>query len=390
MIRFLKEHTLIAGTLLLTAAGFLTRVLGFFYRIFLSRAIGAEGLGLYNMVHPVYGICFSLCAGSIQTALSRFIAANARKSKTVFRTALLISFCLSLLLAFLICRFSLPLPAMSCWKSPAPACCLLWPCPSPFPRFTPASTDTITACAGPWFPPLPRSRNRPSAWEPCFLIADILTEQGAPSHRRTGGGGHLIGEIASCLYTAAWFCLFSPSGRLEEEYSGIGRSFPASLRSFCRRLPGNCRAPDDAGPSPHGKPADLKPAGQRGSRMDSRPAFRLRPDLPGGFRSLRRSHRHGHAVYFLSFAITNSMAVLLLPDVAQAQADGKKRPHRPDHFHCPCGTVSIWEFCASASSPGSAPSWGAGVFHNAASGTFMQILAWLCPFCICLPPPAAS
>ena len=66
-----KPHPLITGTILLTAAGLLSRVLGFFYRIFLSRTIGAEGLGIYQMIFPVYGIFFSLCAGSIQTAISR-------------------------------------------------------------------------------------------------------------------------------------------------------------------------------------------------------------------------------------------------------------------------------------------------------------------------------
>ena len=72
MTDFFKKHTLIAGAVLLTAAGFLSRILGFFYKIFLSRAIGAEGLGIYQMMFPVYGICLSLCAGSLQTAISRF------------------------------------------------------------------------------------------------------------------------------------------------------------------------------------------------------------------------------------------------------------------------------------------------------------------------------
>ena len=88
MTDFFKKHTLITGTLLLTMTGFLTRFLGFFYRIFLSRTIGAEGLGSYNMVHPIFGICFALCAGSIQTAVSRFVAANTEKGKAVFRTGL--------------------------------------------------------------------------------------------------------------------------------------------------------------------------------------------------------------------------------------------------------------------------------------------------------------
>lgn len=99
MTDFFKRHTLIASTLLLTVTGFATRLLGFFYRIFLSRTIGAEGLGIFNMVHPVYGICFALCAGSIQTAISRFVAADVQKGKQVFRTGLVISLTLSIALA---------------------------------------------------------------------------------------------------------------------------------------------------------------------------------------------------------------------------------------------------------------------------------------------------
>ena len=56
-----RKRAFLTGTLLLTGTGFLCRILGFFYRIFMSRTIGAEGLGIYNMVHPVFGICFALC-----------------------------------------------------------------------------------------------------------------------------------------------------------------------------------------------------------------------------------------------------------------------------------------------------------------------------------------
>ena len=80
---YLKKHTLAAGALILTLTGFASRILGFFYRIFLSRTIGAEGLGIYQMVFPVYGICFSVCAGSIQTAISRFTAADVHQVPVV-------------------------------------------------------------------------------------------------------------------------------------------------------------------------------------------------------------------------------------------------------------------------------------------------------------------
>ena len=76
-----RKMAFITGTLLLTSTGFICRILGFFYRIFMSRTIGAEGLGIYNMVHPIFSICFAVCAGSIQTALSQYVAANQTRGR---------------------------------------------------------------------------------------------------------------------------------------------------------------------------------------------------------------------------------------------------------------------------------------------------------------------
>ncbi len=104
-----KTHPLITGTILLTAAGLLSRVLGFFYRIFLSRTIGAEGLGIYQMIFPIYGIFFSLCAGSIQTAISRFTAADPDHAKRTLLSGFSLSFAMSLAAAFVIRHFSVPL-----------------------------------------------------------------------------------------------------------------------------------------------------------------------------------------------------------------------------------------------------------------------------------------
>ena len=50
----LRRHPLIAGTMLLTISGVLSRVIGFFYRIFLSQKIGAEGMGIYQLTIPIY------------------------------------------------------------------------------------------------------------------------------------------------------------------------------------------------------------------------------------------------------------------------------------------------------------------------------------------------
>lgn len=88
---------MITGTVLLTAAGLLSRIIGFFYRIFLSRTIGAESLGLYQLTFPVLALCLSLTSSGIQTALSRFVAENRQCPGHVmrfFKMALLLSCCL--------------------------------------------------------------------------------------------------------------------------------------------------------------------------------------------------------------------------------------------------------------------------------------------------------
>ena len=101
-----RFHPLITGTLLLTAVGFFCRILGFFYRIFLSRTIGAEGLGLYQMIFPIHGIAFALCAGPIQTSLSRLTAASPEKGRAFLRASLALSLSIALPLTSLIYTFA--------------------------------------------------------------------------------------------------------------------------------------------------------------------------------------------------------------------------------------------------------------------------------------------
>ena len=66
-----RKRAIIKGTFILTLTGFATRFMGFFYRIFLSHTFGEEGVGLYQLVFPIYALCFSLTSAGIELALSR-------------------------------------------------------------------------------------------------------------------------------------------------------------------------------------------------------------------------------------------------------------------------------------------------------------------------------
>lgn len=76
-----QQHPLIIGTLILTATGLISRLIGFFYRIYLSRLFGEEGMGIYQLLSPVLSISFSLTAAGYQTAISKLVAEGAAREK---------------------------------------------------------------------------------------------------------------------------------------------------------------------------------------------------------------------------------------------------------------------------------------------------------------------
>ncbi|MCM1122074.1 MAG: polysaccharide biosynthesis protein [Eubacterium sp.] len=82
------KNPLVTGTVILTLTGLLSRFIGFFYRIFLSNVFGAEGMGIYQLISPVLALSFALTASGIQTAISKYVASetSTHDYKTSFRT----------------------------------------------------------------------------------------------------------------------------------------------------------------------------------------------------------------------------------------------------------------------------------------------------------------
>lgn len=106
-----QKKILIKGAFILTVTGLITRVIGFFYRIFLSRNFGEEGVGLYQLIFPVYALAFSLACAGIQTALSRCVAGKTALGKHSHARRLLyagitLSMTLSLLIMLLIRKYA--------------------------------------------------------------------------------------------------------------------------------------------------------------------------------------------------------------------------------------------------------------------------------------------
>ena len=62
--------SLLSGAALLTAVGLFSQLVGFGYRIALSRLVGAETMGLYQLIMPVYSTLMSLTAIGLTVAVS--------------------------------------------------------------------------------------------------------------------------------------------------------------------------------------------------------------------------------------------------------------------------------------------------------------------------------
>ena len=364
-----RKMAFITGTLLLTSTGFICRILGFFYRIFMSRTIGAEGLGIYNMVHPIFSICFAVCAGSIQTALSQYVAANQTRGRAVFRTGLVIAMGMSFLLAWVIygnagflaekllleprCAPYLPVMAVSVPFAALHACIngyYYGMQKARVPAFSQVAEQVIRMGA-------------------VFLIASIWLESGRQITVSLAVYGHLIGEMASAVFTV--FCLgFFPPCK-----DGDSRRAPAIPLSF-----GATAAPLMALALPlMGNRLILNVLGSAEAIW-----------IPN--RLMRSGHTHSEAlsVYgvltsmalpFILFpsAITNSMAVLLLPTVAEAQADGNEARissmiSMSLRYSCYMGVLCIGIFTIFGNQL------GVSVFHDQNAGTYITILSWLCPF----------
>ena len=53
----MRKNSFIQGALILTVAGIIVKFIGAFSRIYLSRLLGGEGIGLYQMAYPIYMLC---------------------------------------------------------------------------------------------------------------------------------------------------------------------------------------------------------------------------------------------------------------------------------------------------------------------------------------------
>lgn len=364
-----NKYVLLKGTLLLTGAGFITKIIGFIYRIFLSQTIGAEGMGIYQLIFPIHTLCFALSVGGIQTAISRFTAARASlKDEQGARDIFVLSGALSTAIALIV---SLILYDNASWF--AVHILLEERCTSLLKLMAfSIPMGTLHSCVNGYYY-AKKKMSIPAAsqlLEQCARVGVsyglflILTEQGLPITPMLAVAGLVGGELVSMIFSLLVILwdyrkagyrlrnLRSPGKDMKEI---LAFSFPLT----CSRLLVNVL---------HSIESVLIPGHLRLYGLDNGSALSIYGVLTGMALPL---------ILFPS-AITNAVSTVLLPSVAEQQAVGNHQAIRQAIF-LSAKYCLILGFLSTAFFFFSGDFLGLALFKNEFAATFIKTLAFICP-----------
>lgn len=115
-----KGKSFIKGAAILTAAGLLAKVMGFAYRVILTRIIEPEGMGLYQIAYPVYTTLLVISRSGIPIALAKLIAEKVslgqRKAAfRIFKVGRNLAFVVGLFFSILMAVLAKPLTVIFKW-----------------------------------------------------------------------------------------------------------------------------------------------------------------------------------------------------------------------------------------------------------------------------------
>lgn len=110
----MSKRTIVHGALIVLAASLITRILGFVFRVYISNQLGAEGMGLYQLVLSLYMLVVTFATSGISVAVSRMVAEQLEvnkygSTKTVLRMSVAYSLLISIAAGILLFAFAVPL-----------------------------------------------------------------------------------------------------------------------------------------------------------------------------------------------------------------------------------------------------------------------------------------
>lgn len=107
----MKKQSFIIGAFFLAVGGVLAKVIGAFYKIPLTYILGANGMGVYYLIFPLYSLVLVFTSSGISIAVTKLISSEHRKRNKINQSrilivASLISFSLAIVCSTLVLIFS--------------------------------------------------------------------------------------------------------------------------------------------------------------------------------------------------------------------------------------------------------------------------------------------
>lgn len=122
-----RKQSYIKGAIIISLGGFISKLLGAAYRIPLTNFLGGQGMGIYQMVYPLYCILLTVSASGIPTGIARLISSGAKGAE---RQAFILYGAIGVIGTVFMFAFAAPLASVQ--GEPAIRQCCMMLCPSVF------------------------------------------------------------------------------------------------------------------------------------------------------------------------------------------------------------------------------------------------------------------
>lgn len=377
-----KNNPLVIGTLILTITGLISRVIGFFYRIFLSQLFGEEGMGIYQLIGPVTALSFSLTVAGIQTAISKMVASETtthdyKASLRTLLTGFILSMSLSLGCTVFIYQNAGWIAASALMEPRCAPLIRILALSIPFGAIHSIANGYFYGIKSTCIPAVTQLAEQVSRVAGIFLIYYAAVLSGRTPTVTVAVAGLFIGEIAAmCISLSAVYIRFSKLLLFKQRFKDSRR-----MRSMIQNI-GNYRKlfhnmlvlsiPLSANRIIINMLQSIEavyiPSRLRLFGLDTKGALSIYGVLTGMALPL---------ILFPS-AITNSVSVLLLPIVSEAESNHnhqtiRKAVHKSIKYCLYLGAVCTLGFLLLGDFMGKF------LFHSTVAGSFIRTLSFICP-----------
>ena len=365
----MSKHAIIKGTFILTATGFISRVIGFFFRIFLSHNFGEEQMGLYQLIFPIYALCYSLSCAGIETALCRCVAkkmsrGNKREANILLYQSLVITAFCSLILSLTLLEFAAPLAIHVLGDLRCELLLQVMAFILPFSAIHSCVCGYYLGLKQTKIPAISQLIEQLARVGTVYIICELLQSQGETPSVWVAVLGLVAGEGVASIYCIRYFAT-RPHTRcsifsLCKEHSLGENLLRLSLPLTATRVLTNLLQSVET----ISIPLVLQQYGFTGKE-----ALQTYGVLTG----------MAFPCIFFPTAITNSVSTMLLPTVAEIEAENslehlKQLIRKVIYFGIGLGSICGILFLFLGT-------WfGKFLFNSTLAGNFLKTLAWICPF----------